>query len=343
VNKWLSRLAMAAQVLRYGRLPESSTPDLRHLSQEEITEIKSFFPMPKFFIFGHARSGTTLLARLIRLHPQVHADWQAHFFTRPPLLRGLVADSLVADWLSRRSNRWNRAEDLSPVLLRAAADFILEREARRLGKNIVGDKSPNSLLDGQAVREMHTLYSDAKLIFIARDGRDVVLSHRFQNFIDAPQHLSPDDHSIRSAFEADPEPFLHGERSLFTSKGLSQAAAGWARNLDETDRVARDLFPGQYHRLRFEDLLADPFQELSAIWRFLEVDPSGLEQVVASEMTSNPDADWQRQKAAGLVSNLEKGKRGSWRDLFTSADKQVFKQAAGQALIDWNYEKGRDW
>jgi hypothetical protein len=40
------------------------------------------------------------------------------------------------------------------MVLRAAADFILEREARQVGKRIVGDKSPSSLLDGQAVRLM---------------------------------------------------------------------------------------------------------------------------------------------------------------------------------------------
>ena len=80
--------------------------------------------MPKFFIFGHARSGTTLLARLVRLHPEVHCNWQAHFFTRPPLLRGMLSDPQVSAWLSRKSNRWNRGEDLSLVVLRAAADFI---------------------------------------------------------------------------------------------------------------------------------------------------------------------------------------------------------------------------
>jgi hypothetical protein len=343
MNRWLSRIALAARVLRYGRIPEQPGPALRAITPEEVAEAKDFFPMPKFFIIGHARSGTTLLARLMRLHPEIHTDWQAHFFTRPPLLRGLVGDAQVREWLSRRSNRWNRGEDMSPLLLRAAADFVMEREARRLGKTIVGDKSPNSLLDGRAVREMHSVYPDAKLIFIVRDGRDVVLSHRFQNFIDALQLLSREDLSIRAAFEKDPAPFFQGERSLFSKGGLASAAAGWARNLAETDQVGRELYPGRYISLRFEDLLAAPYQELSAIWRFLDADPSGLEKAVASEMSSNPDADWQREKAGELVSNLEKGKRGSWRELFTSTDTQAFKLAAGQTLVEWKYEKGMDW
>ncbi|MCH7662782.1 MAG: sulfotransferase, partial [Chloroflexi bacterium] len=258
-------------------------------------------------------------------------------------LRGLVADQQVVAWLARESNRWNRGADLSPVVLRAAADFILERDARLAGKKVVGDKSPNSLLDGQAVRELHTIYPDAKLVFIVRDGRDVLVSHRFQNFIDAPEHLAKKDRAIRAAFWADSGEFIGGDRSVFTTKGITQAAIGWAQNVTETHQVARDLFPAQYLVLRFEDLLAQPNEQLAFLWEFLDVDPAGLADVVTAEMSSNPDADWQRGKAGELVDSLEKGKRGSWRELFTDRDKQVFKEKAGQSLVDWNYEKGLDW
>ena len=43
------------------------------LTLEEASEARQFFPLPKFFIFGHARSGTTLLTRLVRLHPRCTA------------------------------------------------------------------------------------------------------------------------------------------------------------------------------------------------------------------------------------------------------------------------------
>ena len=128
----------------------------------------------------------------------------------------------MAAWLQRRSVRWNRGKDLSPVVMRATADFILERDARREGKSIVGDKSPNSLMNGDAVRLMYDIYPDARLIFIVRDGRDAVLSHRFQTFIDAPQHLSKEDRRIREEFSRDPEPFKALEKSLFTEKSHPQ-------------------------------------------------------------------------------------------------------------------------
>ena len=301
--------------------------------------------MPKFFIFGHARSGTTLLTRLIRLHPEVHCNYQAHFFTRQPLLQGLVADEMVAEWLSRRSNRWNRGRDLSPVVLRAVADFILERDARREGKNIAGDKSPNSLLEDESVRLVHEVYPEARLIVIIRDGRDMAVSHRFQSFIDATQHLSREDLRIRDDFSRDADPFLSGKRSIFTEKAIRATATGWARNVTETDKVARELYGDHYLKLRYEDLLERPHAELKRIWNFLGVDSESKElaEAVIAELESNPDADWQKHKAGELVGPLEKGKQGSWRNLFTIHDRQIFKELAGQALIDWGYEHNLDW
>ena len=148
LRKIKRRLANTFQVLRSGQLESSKSRSIPTITIEEIAEAKEFFPMEKFFIFGHARSGTTLLTRLIRLHPEVHCNYQAHFFTRPPLLSDMAAEKRFGDWLAHPSNRWNRGRDLTPVALRAMSDFILERDARRGGKTIVGDKSPNAFLKG---------------------------------------------------------------------------------------------------------------------------------------------------------------------------------------------------
>lgn len=340
------RLSLVRRALFDGALPSGAVRrQIPPITEEEIAEVKTFFPLDKFFVFGHARSGTTLLARLLRLHPEVHCNYQAHFFTRPPLLQSMVADEEVGAWLSRRSNRWNRGRDLSPVVLRVVADFIMEREARLLGKRIVGDKSPNSLMHGESVRLMHRLYPDARLIFIVRDGRDAAVSHRFQSFIDSPQHLRADDLQIRRDFAHNPEPFLNGERSIFTRHGIRQAAESWVENVTETKRVGRELYGERFITLRFEDMVANPWEQISRLWNFLGADLSlpGLEAQVQAEMAQNPDADWQQQKAGELVHPLQKGKRGSWRELFTGRDREIFKRIAGDTLIAWGYETDLDW
>lgn len=340
LNKLTKRLGLAAKALRGGEAPDRSRREVPPITIAEVEEIKIFFPLEKFFLFGHARSGTTLLTRLIRLHPEVHCSYQAHFFTRPPLLESLVADPEVGAWLSRPSNRWNHGRDLSPLVLRAAADFILEREARPLGKRITGDKSPNSLLNGQAVRLMHKVYPDGRLIYIARDGRDTVLSHRFQAFIEFPERLPAEDQRIREAFIRDPQPFLSGERSLYTPKGLRQAAEGWGCNMDETDRLGKEQFGSRYISLRYEDLLQHPWDEMSRLWAFLgaAADAPSLQEALDAEFSQNRDAQWQQQKAGEIAGALQKGKQGSWREMFTREDRRIFLEVAGETLSAWGYE-----
>jgi hypothetical protein len=344
----IKRLKLAGRVLLKGDVadrPRRSSADIPALSAEEAAEARLFFPLDKFFIFGHARSGTTLLTRLVRLHPKVHCNYQAHFFTRSPLLEGLVADPEVGAWLSRRSNRWNRGRDLSPVVLRAASDFILEREARAAGKGApgctVGDKSPNSLLDGKAVHLMNKLYPDGRLIFIVRDGRDAAISHRFQAFVENPDGLPSTDQQIRRAFSEDPADFLSGVRSIFTEKGIRQAAAGWVKNVTETDLAARTLLGERYCSVRYEDLLQNPLEEMRRLWYFLGVDArqDGLEGALTAELAQNPDADWQQHKAGEIAAPLQKGQRGTWREVLTPRDRAIFAEVAGETLTAWNYVK----
>lgn len=339
------RISQAVKILRYGDDQVSINEDFPSLTPQEVVEAKSFFPMPKFFIFGHARSGTTLFARLIRVHPKVHCNWQAHFFTRSPLLSSLVSMPDVKDWLTRRNNRWNRGDDLSPIVMRAASDFILEREARKMGKMVVGDKSPNNLLNGESVRLLHAIYPDAILFFILRDGRDASLSHRFQQFIDLTDQLSAEDQQIRSDFINDPQPFMTGQRSVFTETGLRHAAGGWVNNVNETDKKARELFPDQYLTIKYEDVLRKPGEVLLEAWRLLgvEINLPELHNQIKIEMDQNPDAEWQRQKQSDLAMNLRKGMAGSWREIFTERDVRIFKEIGGKTLVDWDYEEGLDW
>jgi Sulfotransferase family len=334
------RISLALRLLRRGELPSAANRDVPPITPDEVAEARTFFPLDKFFIFGHARSGTTMLTRLVRLHPEVHCNYQAHFFTRPPLLESLVAEAEVGEWLKRGSNRWNHGRDLSPVVMRAVADYILEREARQEGKCIVGDKSPSSLLDGEAVRLMNKVYPDGYLIYIVRDGRDTAVSHRFQTFIEFPERLSKEDQRIRLEFARHPEPFLSGEQSIFTQDGLTRAAQGWVRNVTQTDQQGQSLYGERYLSLRYEDLLQQPWEQMRRVWAFLHASPADeeLHQALIAEMGQNPDADWQQLKAQDIAQSLQKGKQGTWLELFTARDRHIFRQIADPTLLAWGYQ-----
>lgn len=340
-----SRFKSAARILLKGEPKKKNRNPIPAITKEELAEVKQFFPREKFFILGHARSGTTLLMRLLRLHPEVHCNYQAHFFTRKPLLKSLVDSAEIEEWLARKSNRWNHGRDLSPLVLRAAADFIMERDAAREGKNIVGDKSPSSVIHGQVVRDMHSLYPDAKVVNIVRDGRDVLISERFRNFVEESKFLTAEDKRIISDLKTDPAPFGNGRRSLFTETFIRNIAKRWADDLTEIDSEGKRLYEKKYILLRYEDMLAKPYVELSRLWKFLGVKKMGktLEKKLLAEMSSNPDEEWQTKRNEGIASFLPKGQAGNWQRLFTSRDKALYKEIAGDVLVKWGYEKDLGW
>ena len=338
----LQRIKSAVRIILRGENQTEARADIPPLTAEQVAEIKAFFPMEKFFIYGHARSGTTLLARLIRLHPEVHCNWQAHFFTRKPLLQSLVNSGEMEEWLTRRSNRWNDGEDLSPLVMRAAADYIMESDARRAGadKHIVGDKSPNSLNDGESVRLMHAVYPDAYLINIVRDGRDVLISQRFRNFVEESKFLTKEDKQIIEALRADQTPFTTGERSIFTEKWLLDNAAGWVKNLTETEREGRRLLGERYYEFCYEDLLTTPFAKMKKVWEHFNIPVAdSLEEAILAEMNSNPDQEWQKKRNESIADFLPKGQAGNWQNIFTKRDVEIFNEVAGEMLEKCGYEK----
>ncbi len=340
------RIKQAAAVILRGSAPAKQVrAEIPVITPEEVADARAFFSRDKFFIFGHARSGTTLLARLIRLHPEVHCNWQAHFFTRMPMLKSLVNDVEIEMWLKHHSNRWNHGGDLSPLVMRAAADMILERDAMKVGKRIVGDKSPSSVFHGEAVRNAASVYPDAFIINIVRDGRDTSLSHRFQGFVDRQDRMTGEDRQIRDDFVANPQPYLNGEKSIFTEKSLRQIAGSWVRNVSETESEGMRLFGDRFYHLRYEDLMASPWDEMCKIWRFLRVQeiPEDVKVVIDGEMHANPDAEWQAEKSSDLARLIPKGQQGSWQKLFTPRDKAIFKEIAGELLIQWKYEMDLEW
>ncbi|MCE7861456.1 MAG: hypothetical protein DYG86_16945 [Chloroflexi bacterium CFX2] len=105
------------------------------------------------------------------------------------------------------------------------------------------------------------------------------------------------------------------------------------------------MYEKKYILLRYEDMLAKPYVELSRLWKFLGVKKMGktLEKKLLAEMSSNPDEEWQIKRNEGIASFLPKGQAGNWQRLFTSRDKALYKEIAGDVLVKWGYEKDLGW
>jgi hypothetical protein len=312
-------------------------PDLAPLTAGQLAEVQTFFKRKKFFIFGYPRSGKTMLARLVRIHPEVHCNWHARFFhEHRDLIQHLDVPSLE-QWLERNSNHWTHDQNLTVPMIRIICDFVLERDAERAGKPIVGDETPNHN-NGAAVERLQRVYPDARLLWVVRDGRDAVLFRRLQLFIDKPQSLSTAEIAVRDALREDKEKFFQEGCSIFTPAWLQQFAKGWAANASETDAAARALFGDQYLALRYEDLLTDPVAWMKRVWSFLGAGDKNLDSEIRAQVDDNADAAWHAQKDPALVDGLHSAEIEAWRRVFTPEDLVLFESLAGAELEAWGYD-----
>jgi Sulfotransferase family len=216
---------------------------------------------PALFIVGAARSGNTLLRRLVDAHPAVAVVDETHWI--PKWLargNGLTAEGRVTVALVRRLSdyhrfpRWQipieRLEDLvaggsQPSYAEFVSRFFdLYGEMR--GKALVGDKTPRYVRD---IPTLHSLWPEAKFVHIIRDGRDVCLSAN----------------DWRKAYK------LRRRYPTWTRDPVATAAAWWEWlvRLGRADGV--QLGPNRYYEVRYEQLVADPSAECAALCRFLGV------------------------------------------------------------------------
>lgn len=325
------------QLAKLARVRVTESVPFPALTDEERESVQSFFSRPKFFIIGYPRSGTTLLARLVRVHPRVHCNWQAHFFTQEGSLVSALGTQEVAAWVGRQNNRWLGSGRGMGVILRATMDYVMEAEAARLKKDIVGDKSP-AVDWSRQLQSLVTLYPDARILNIVRDGRDVALSRRIQQFIDQPEHLDRRGREILRRFEASAEERASSP-SMFSPDWLAAEAALWDREVRDTDAEARQHFGDRYLAVRFETLLERPEDTMQDIWRFLQAGraPRGAGRDISNTIGENPAADWHQQVAPKVVAGLPRGTAGGWRQVMTDSEVRLFRQHASAGLAHWGY------
>lgn len=306
------------------------------LAPADLDRLQAMFARPKFFVIGYPRSGTTLLARLLALHPEVHCNWQARFFSQVDSLSSILLSPGLIDWATRGNNHWSDSPTAGFAIFRAACDFVMEAQAAQLGKSIVGDKSPDVAWSSN-LNALWAIYPDANLINIVRDGRDVALSRRIQQLVDRPGNLDRRGRALLAAVRAGGS--IPDQLSLFTGSWLAREAARWEREVVETDRKARQLFGTQYHALTFERLLESPIQELRLLWDRLGAGSGNVKpEVIDAELANNPAADWHEQVEPALSRQMPRGRAGGWKTIYRNKEQSVFAQHASFGLKAWGYE-----
>ena len=208
-----------------------------------------------FLILGTPRSGTTLLAQTLNAHSRIAVPHETDFIVPmafvcdrvrdPDLGRRMVADFVtggadfpasLGEFLSADEARHAvRSAPYAPADMLAA---LYGAVARKCGKPIAGDKSPNDLNFVRILHKTGVLAPPMRVVHLVRDVRDVVVSLRRTGWAPDLEHYFPRQWSNNNLY-------------------LAAAMAGDADH---------------YLLLRYEDLVADPATWIARICAFLGAD-----------------------------------------------------------------------
>jgi len=127
-------------------------------------------------------------------------------------------------------------------------------------------------------------------------------------------------------------------KPLFGKGALSKFAGDWALIMEyilEWQAKRSD----QILMVRYENLKTTPETEIKKVLDFIDADASS--EIITEMIAQNSFS--KLKKAEGGKSFFRKGVVGDWRNHFTPADIQLFKQLTGDLLVRLNYETHTDW
>lgn len=279
-------------------------------------------PNPYLFVVGCPRSGTTLLQRMLDAHPLLAVSNDPHFIPFAPGVRaGLnppVTPELV-DWLLgyRTFARLGLDEQ---TLREAAAGARTYRElvaalydefGRQRGKPLAGEKTPRYV---RYLPLLQSLFPNARVVQLIRDGRDVALS--------TLEWARPDRGP--------------GRFRLWQENPLAVCALSWHWHVTSGRRDGRKL-GDLYSEVRYEDVVAEPEPTLAALSAQLELPFAG--EMLNFHRGRTRHESGLSAKAAWLPATP--GLR-DWRSQLSPADLELFDALAGDLLSLLGYERGVD-
>lgn len=276
---------------------------------------------PYVFVVGAARSGTTLLQRMLDAHPLLavidETYWVVRKFReRTGLTRaGIVTPALVPLLLaSPKFSRMGLTEgDLrrllaqeQPLSYQRFVAQVFDLFAARRGKPLAGDKTPGYV---RRIAQLHELWPRARFVHIIRDPRDVSLS-----MLDWAA-------GERTA----------GQYGTWEIDPVVSTALYWRLSVAAGRDAGEALGPGVYQEVRYEDLVAAPDRELERISEFLRL-PYAEAMVRFHEGRTRPGHDAKTRWLAPTPGLRD------WRAQLPSSDVERVEAAAGHVLQDAGYE-----
>lgn len=164
-------------------------------------------------------------------------------------------------------------------------------------------------------------------VVLYRDLRDVAVSHYFyvRQYPWHPEYQIYKDLSVQEAL-------------VDFAYRLLPDYIHWIRSWHQNRNPELSLI------VRYEEMLTDPVQVLTAIVRHFQLGGSDndIKQIVATHSFQSLSKGRMRGEE-DQHSFLRKGVAGDWQNYFTPALKDVYKQRLDDFLIEFGYERTNDW
>lgn len=270
------------------------------------------------WIFGSPRSGSTWLMNLIGIHPQAGsineplvginvAPYMPEILSRSPLRYGDVLSRDPRDPEVFFSDQY--ASAWRPLLRK----LILARFAAESGSRVTVIKDPNGSQGADVI--MATL-PRSKLLFLLRDGRDVV------------------DSEVASL-----QPRAWRGRRFDVTATREELIEFAARNWLARTEIVESAFANHDEALRmmvrYEDLLDDPEGWLSRIYDWCGLEASA-DQIRATVAALSVD----KVAVRTAETFVRTATPGLWREHFDEAERKLLAGILDQKLRQLGYETG---
>ena len=277
---------------------------------------------PYLFVVGAARSGTTMLQRMLDAHPLLAVVNETYWLPRKYRERtGLTRDGQVTAALFPlllNSPKFERmgfgkddlqriADDGAPIRYVDFVGALFGEYARRQGKQLAGDKTPGYV---RRMAQLHELWPEARFVHIIRDPRDVCLS-----LLDWPG-------GERTA----------GQFGTWHLDRVVSSALYWRYSVAMGREAGEVLGTGLYCETRYEDLVAATESELGRLCDFLTIpcDPA-MQTYHVGRSRPKPGRS---SKAQWLPPT--RGLR-DWTTQLAAHDRAAIEVAVGELLDEFRY------
>lgn len=205
------------------------------------------------FVGGAARSGTTLVQKILCAHHQIAGG--PEFDQLVPLMQ--LYDRMRQPHRLERQAWYYTAEQLADRFRDFVNSLFDEVRKRFPDRVIISEKTPANIAVAGLLLE---LFPDSRFVHVLRDGRDMLLSHK----------------KVKARFIAEKgaaaQPWLHD----FDQKVLT---GHWKANVEQARQIEQhkdESIRQRFLTLRYEDLVARPVEKIQELCEHIGVAPDPL-------------------------------------------------------------------